>query len=187
MVFFLIEYTKRFQKVLWKKGQQKWQIIGIKKWKILNGIVYIMWQLDHKEAWAPENWCFWIVLLEKTLGSPLGSKEIKLTNPKGNQPWLFIGRADAEAEAPILWPPDTKSQPIRKDPDFGKDWRQEKGMTEDDLVGWHHRHCQWTWVWVNSGSWWRIGRPGVLQFMGSQRVGRDQVTELNCTDFTRKE
>ena len=94
---------------------------------------------DHKEGWAPKNWCFWIVLLEKTLQSPLDSKEIKPVNPKGNQPWIFIGRTDAEAEAPILWPSDVKSWLIRKAPDTGKDWRQEeKGMTEDEMVVWNH-------------------------------------------------
>ena len=88
---------------------------------------------------APTNWCFQTVLVEKTLESSLDSKEIKPVNPKGNQPWIFIGRTDAEAEAPIFWPPDAKSQLIGKDPDAGKDWRQEeKGTTEDEMVGWHH-------------------------------------------------
>ena len=100
-----------------------------------------MWELDHKEGWAPKNWCFWTVVLEKTLQSPLDCKEIKPLNPKGNQSWIFIGRTDAEAEAPMLWPPDAKSQIIRKDPGAGQDWRQEeKGMIEDELVGWHHWH-----------------------------------------------
>ena len=98
-----------------------------------------MWQLDHKEGWALKNGCLKIVMLEKTLESPLNSKEIIPVNPKGNQLWLFIGRADAEAEAPVLWPPDTKSWLIGKYPDMGKDWRQEeKGATEDEMVGWHH-------------------------------------------------
>ena len=97
-----------------------------------------MWELDHKEGWEPKNWCFLIVVLEKTLESPLDSKEIKQVNPKENQPWIFIGRTDPEAEAPILWPPDMKSQLIWKDPDARKDWRQEKGMTEEEMVGWHH-------------------------------------------------
>ena len=98
-----------------------------------------MWELDHKEGWAPKHWCFWTVVLEKTLESSLGCREIKPVNPKGNQPWLFIGRIDAEAEAPILWPPEAKSQLIGKDPDAGKDWGQEeKGVTEDEMVGWHH-------------------------------------------------
>ena len=88
-----------------------------------------MWELDHKEGWAPKNWCFWIVVLEKTLESPLDCKDIKPVNPKGNQPWIFIERIDVEAEAPIVWPPDAKSWLIWKDPDAGKDWRQrEKGQ-----------------------------------------------------------
>ena len=98
-----------------------------------------MWKLDHKEGGAPKNWCFLIVVLEKTLESPLDCKEIILANPKGDQPWIFTGRTVAEAEAPILWPPDAKSWLIRKDPDAGKDWRQEeKVMTEDEIIGWHH-------------------------------------------------
>ena len=98
-----------------------------------------MWELDHKEDWVLKNWCFRIVVLEKTFESPLDCKEIKPVNPKRNQPWILIGRIDTEAEAPILWPPDGKSQLIGKDPDVGKDWRQEeKGVTEDEIVGWHH-------------------------------------------------
>ena len=98
------------------------------------------WELDHKESWAPKNWCFWTVVLEKTLESPLDCKEIQPVNPKGNQFWMFIGRTDTEAETPILWPPDAKNWLIGKDPDAGKDWRQEeKGMTEDEMVGWHHQ------------------------------------------------
>ena len=99
-----------------------------------------MWELGHKETWALKNWCFWTVVLKKTLESPLDWKEIKLINPKGNQSWIFIGRTNAETEASILWSPDTKSWLIRKDLDAGQDWRQEeKGMTEDKMVGWHHR------------------------------------------------
>ena len=98
------------------------------------------WQLDHKEGWAPRNWCFWTVVLEKTLESPLDSKEIQPVHPKGNQSWVFTGRTDAEAEAPNLWPPNVKSWLTRKDPDAGKDWRQEeKEMTEDEMGGWHHQ------------------------------------------------
>ena len=94
-----------------------------------------MWDLDHKEGWAPKNCCFQILVLEKTTESPLDCKKVKSINPKGNQPWIFIGRIDAEAEAPILWPPDGKSQLIRKDPDAGKDWRQkEKGTAGDEMV-----------------------------------------------------
>ena len=99
-----------------------------------------MWELDYKKSWAPKNWHFWTVVLKKTLQSPLDSKEIKSVNPKGSQLWIFIGRIDAEAEAPIVWPPDVKNWLIWKDPDTEKDWRQEeKGMTEDEMVGWCHR------------------------------------------------
>ena len=95
-----------------------------------------MWELDHKEGWVPKNWCFWIVVLEKTLKSLLDCREIKPVNPKGNKSWIFIERTDAEAEASIVWSPDAKSGLIRKDPDAGKDWREEeKGMTEDKMVG----------------------------------------------------
>ena len=101
-----------------------------------------MWELDHKESWARKNWCFWIVVLEKTLDSPLDYKEIQTVHPKWNQSWIFIGWTDAEAETetPILWPPDAKNWLTGKDPDAGKAWRQEeKGMTEDEMAGWHHR------------------------------------------------
>jgi len=99
-----------------------------------------MWELDCEEGWAPKNWCFWTVVLEKTLESPLDSKEIKPVHPKGNQSWIFIGRTHAEAETPILCSPDVKNWLIWKDPDAGKDWRwEEKGMTEYEMVGWHYR------------------------------------------------
>ena len=95
-----------------------------------------MWELDYKESWVPKNWCFWTVVLEKTLESPLDCKEIQPVHPKGDQSWVFIGRTDVEAETPILWPPLVKSWLIWKDPDAGRDWRQEeKGMTEDKIVG----------------------------------------------------
>ena len=98
-----------------------------------------MWELDFKEIWALKNWCFWTVVLEKTLESPLGCKEIQSIHPKGNQSWIVIGRTDAEAETPIVWPHSVKNWHIWKDPDAGKDWRrEEKGMTEDEMVGWHH-------------------------------------------------
>ena len=99
-----------------------------------------MWELDYKESWVPKNWCFWIVVLEKTLESSLDYKEIKPVTLEGNQSWIFIRRTDGEAETPILWPPDAKSRLVLKDPDARKDWRQEeKGMTEDEMVGLHHR------------------------------------------------
>ena len=99
-----------------------------------------MWELDYKESWVLKNWCFWAVVLEKTLESPLDCKEIQLVHPEGDQSWVFIGRTDVEAETPVLWPPNAKSWLIWKDPDAGKDWGQEeKGTTEDEMVGWHHR------------------------------------------------
>ena len=104
-----------------------------------------MWKLDHKESWVLKNWCFWTVVLEKTLESPLDSKEFKPVSPKGKQPWIFMEKTDSEAESLIIWPPDAKSWIIGKDPDAGKDWGQEeKGVTEHELVGWHHQlngHC----------------------------------------------
>ena len=99
-----------------------------------------MWELGYKESWAPKNWCFWTVVLEKTLESPLDCKEIQPVNPKGNKSWIFIGRTNDKAEAPVLCPPDAKSWLTGKDPEAGKDWGQEeKGMTEDEIVGWHHQ------------------------------------------------
>ena len=99
-----------------------------------------MWELDYKESWALKNWCFWTIVLEKTLESPLDFKEMQPVHPKGNQSWMFIGRTDAEAEAPILWPSDMKDWLLGKDSDAAKDWRlEEKGTTKDEMVGWHHR------------------------------------------------
>ena len=142
-----------------------------------------MWELDYKESWIPKNWCFWTVVLEKTLESPLDCEEIQPVHPKRGQSWVFIGRTDVEAETPILWPPDVKSWLIWKDPDTGE--RLKVGEKGDDRGwdGWMASPTQWTWVWVNSGSWWWTGRPGVLWFMGSQRVGHDWVTELNWTEL----
>ena len=97
-----------------------------------------MWELDHKETWVPMNWCFWTVVLEKVLESHLDCKEIQPVHPKRNQSWIFIGRTDAEAVTPILWPPNVENWLIGKDPDVGKDWRQERRMTEDEMVEWHH-------------------------------------------------
>ena len=99
-----------------------------------------MWELDYKESWVPKNWCFWTMVLEKTLESPLNCKEIQPVHPKWDQSWMFIGRTDAEAETPILWPPDAKNWLTGKDPDVGKDWSQrEKGTTEVEMAGWHHQ------------------------------------------------
>ena len=138
-----------------------------------------MWELDHKESWAEKNWCFQIVVPEKTLESPLDSKETRPVNPKGNQPKIFIGRTDAEAL--ILWPPDANSRFTGNDPDVGKGWTQEKGMTEDEMVG-----EQWTWVWASCRTWWRTGKLGVLQSMEVTK-GRTQLTDwtttTNCQQF----
>ena len=108
-----------------------------------------MWELDCEESWAPKNWCFWTVVLEKTLESPLDCKEVQPVHPKGDQSWVFIGRTDAKAETPVLWPPHAKSWLIGKDSDAGRHWGQEeKGMTEDEMAGWHHwldgRESEWT-------------------------------------------
>ena len=133
-----------------------------------------------RESWAPKNWCFWTVVLEKTLESPLDCDEIQPAHPKGGQFWVFIGRTDVEAEAPVLWPPDGKSWLIWKDSETGNDWGQEKkGTSEDGWDGWMASPTQWTWVWVDSKSWWWTGKPGVLRFMGLQRVGHSWAAELN--------
>ena len=138
-----------------------------------------MWKLDHKERWAPRNWCFWTVVLEKTLESPLDCKEMQPVHPKGNQSWIFIGRIDAEAETPILWPPDAKKSPWC--------WERLKAGGEGDdrgWDGWMASPARWTWIWASSGSWWWTGRPGVLQSMGLQRVGHDWANELNWYSHT---
>ena len=137
-----------------------------------------LWELDHKESWALKNWCFWTVVLEKTLESPLDCKEVQPVNPKGNQSWIFIGRTDAGAEAPVLWPPHVKCWLTGKDPDAGKDWRQEEKRTTERWDGWMASLSWWTWVWASSRSWWWTGDPGMLQSVGSQRVRYDWVTEL---------
>ena len=133
-----------------------------------------------------KHWCFWTVVLEKTLESALDCKEIQPVLPKGDQSWVFIGRTDVEAETLILWPPDVKSWLIGKDPDAGKDWGQEgKGTTEDEMVGWYHQLNAHGFGWlpvVGDGT----GRPGVLRFMGSQRVGHDWVSELETGWRKRK-
>ena len=128
-----------------------------------------MLELDYKESWALKNWCFWTVLLEKILESPLDCKEIQPVHPQGNQPWIFIGRTDAEAETPILWPPDMKNWLIGKDPDAGKNWRWEKkGTTEDEMFGWHH---------------WRNGH----EFQSAPGVGDGQGSPACCSLWSRKE
>ena len=137
-----------------------------------------MWDLDYKQSLAPNNWCFWTMVLEKTLENPLDCKEILPVHPKGNLSLIFIGRTDVEAETPILWPLGAKSWLIWKDPDAGKDWGQDKkGMTEDEMVGWHHRLNGHEFQWSRN-LWW-IGRPDVLQSMESARVRHNWATELN--------
>ena len=121
------------------------------------------WKLHHKEGWEPKNWCFWIVVLEKTLESPLDCKEMKAVNPKRNQPWIFIGRTDAEAL--ILWLPDAKSQLTGKDPDAGKRLKAKGEGSGRERDGWIASPAQWTRIWVNSGSQWRTRKPGVLLSM----------------------
>ena len=130
-------------------------------------VMYECERLDYKENWVLKNLCFWTVVLVKILESPLDCKEIQPVNPKGNQSWIFIGRTDPEAETPILWPPNVKSWLIGKDPDG---WEKLQAGGEGDYRGWDDwvaSPTQWTWVWVNSGSWWWTKRPGVLQSRGS--------------------
>ena len=139
-----------------------------------------MWELDGDENWAPKNWCFWTVVLEKTLESPSDSKEIQPVHPEGDQSWVFIGRTDAEAVTLILWPPHARSWLIGKSP-----WCWEglgAGGEGDDRGwdGWMSSPTQWTWVWVNSRSWWWTGRPGMLRFMGLKES--DTTEQLNWTE-----
>ena len=140
-----------------------------------------MWELDCEESWAPKNWCFWTVVLEKTLESPLDCKEIQLVRPKGDQSWVFIGRTDAEAETPILWPPHTKSWLIGKDPDTGRDWGQEeKGMTEDEMTGWHHRLDAHEFGWtLGVGD----GQGGLVCCDSWGRKESDTTKRLNWTEL----
>ena len=141
-----------------------------------------MWELNYKESWELKNLCFWTVVLETTLESRLDCKEIKPINFKVNHSWIFIARTDAEAETPILWPPDVKNWLIGRDPDAEK----VEGRREGDDRGWDGwvaSPTHWIWVWAYSGSWRWTGRAGVLQSMGSQRVGCDWVTELNWTEL----
>ena len=137
-----------------------------------------MWELDYKESWAQKNWCFWIVVLEKTPESPLDCKEIQPVHPKGDQSWVFIGRTDAEAETPILWPPVVKNWLTGKDPDAGKDWSREEKGVDRGWDGWIASLTRWTWFSVSCGSWWWTGNPGVLQSIALQRVKHDWATEL---------
>ena len=138
-----------------------------------------MWELDYKEGWEQKNWCFWTVVLEKTLESPLDCKEILPVHPKGDQSWVFIGRTDVEAETPILWPHDAESWLIWKDPDAGKDWGQEeKGTTEDEMVGWHHQHNGYEFGWtLGVGD----GQGGLVCCSSWGRKELDTTEQLNWT------
>ena len=143
-----------------------------------------MWELDCKESWVLKNWCFGTVMLEKTLESLLDCQEIQPVHPKGNQSWIVTGGNDAEAETPILWPPDAKNWLIWKIRPWC--WERLKAAGEGDdrgRDGWMVSLTQWTWVWVNSRSCWWTGKPGMLQTMGSQRVRHDWATELNWTEL----
>ena len=138
-----------------------------------------MWDLDYKESWGLKNWCFWTVVLEKTLESPLDCKEIQPVHPKGNLSWMFTGRTDAEAETPNTLTTWCEELTQWKRPWC---WERPKGGGEGDDRGWDDQMASltwWTWVWANSRSWWWTGNPGVLHSMGSQRVRHDWVTELN--------
>ena len=143
-----------------------------------------MWELDHKENWALKNWCFSTVVLEKILKSPLDSKEIITVNPKGNQSWIFIGKTDTEAEAPILLDTWCKGLTYWKRPWC---WVRLKGGREGDDRGWNGWMASLTqliWIWAGSRSWWWAGKTGVLQSMGSQRVGHYWMTELETVPWT---
>ena len=161
---------------MWNASSRWYPYTTSKGYGFSSGHVWML-ELDCEESWVPKNWCFWTVVLEKTLESPLDCKEIQPVHSEGDQPWMFFGRNDAKAETPVLWLPHLKSWLIGKGSDAGRDWGQkEKGTTEDEMAGWHH------WldghVSVNCRSWWWTGKPGVLQFLGSQRVGDYLETEL---------
>ena len=132
-----------------------------------------MWELDCEESWALENWCFWTVVLEKTLESSLDCKEIQPVHPEGDQSWVFIGRTDAKAETLILWPPDAKNWFDLKRPWCWKRLKAVGGGDNRGWDGWVASLSRWTWVWVSSRHWWWTEKPGVVQSMGSQRVGYD--------------
>ena len=185
----------RYQKMLapWKKSyDQPRQHVKKQRYYLANkgpsspsysfSTSYVwMWEMNHIEGWEPsQTWCFWTVVLEKTLESPLDSKEIQPVHSKGNQSWIFIERTDAEAETPVLWPPDAKNWFIGKDPDAGKDLKAGGGEGDDrGWDGWMASPAKWACVWIDSRSWSRAGRPGMLQSKESKRVGHDWVTELN--------
>ena len=167
----------------WKKSYDKISVLKSRNITLLIKVclvkAMVFPELDYKESWALKNWCFWTVVLEKT-ESPFDCKEIKPVNPKGNQSWIFFGRTNAEAEAPILWLPNGKNQLIAKDSDTGKDWGQEeKGITEDKMVGWHHRLNEHGFGWtlelvMDRGSW-----RAVVHGVAKSRTRLSKWTELN--------
>ena len=180
----LLAIPGRPRQGFWEGGPclwTSWALMSIgpwyKPWASFAGLLKVLdSSISFFKQWPKlrlKNWCFQIVEL-KIPESPLDSKEIKPVSLTGNQPWIFIGRTDDEAEAPILWPPDAKSRLIVKDHGAEKDWSQEeKGTTENEMVGWHH----WAWVWANSGRWQRTGKPSMLQSVGLQRVEHNLMTE----------
>ena len=138
-----------------------------------------MWELDCEESWAPKTWCFWTVVLEKTLESPLDCKEIQPVHSEGDQPWMFFGRNDAKAESLVLWPPHAENWLIGKDSDAGRDWGQEKGTTEDEMAGWHHRldGCEFEWtlgVVIDREAW-----RAAIHRVAKSRTRLSDWTELN--------
>ena len=140
-----------------------------------------MWDLDYKISWVPKNWCFWTVVLEKTLEGPLDCKEIQRVHPQGDQSWVFIGRTDVEAETPILWPHDAKSWLIWNNPDAGKDWGQEeKGMTEGEMAGWHHQLNRHEFGWTPG---FGDGRESLVHYSSWDYEESDKTERLNWTEL----
>ena len=173
----------KLQQLLCLKIIIKWGLIFPSSQSYDFSSSHFQWELNYKESWAPKNWCFLIVVFKKTLESPLDCK-IKSVNPRGDQSWIFIGRTDVEAETPILWPPDVKSWLIWKNPDAGKDWRQEeKGTTEDEMVGWHH--------WLDGHEFEEAlgvddGQGGLVCCSPWGRKELDTTEQLNWTEFLVK-
>ena len=166
--------------ILFKKCER----LLVIKMKIRNYKNIIRWLKIY--IWVPKNWRFWTVVLENTWES-LGLQRDQPVHSKGDQPWVFLGRSDAKAESPVVWPPHAKSWLIGKDCDAGRDWGQEEKGIDKGWDGWMASRTQWVWVWVNSRSWWCTGRPGMLRFMGLQSWTRlSDWTELNWTDAYKK-
>ena len=158
--------------------------VRLVKAMVFPAVMYGCDSWDYKESWALKNWCFWTVVLEKTLDSPLDCKEIQPVHPKGDQSWVFIGRTDVKTETPIFWPPDEKGWLIWKDQCWERLGAGEEGGGRG-WDGWMASPTQRTWVWVDSGSWWWTGRLDMLRFMGLQRVGHDWATEQNWSELKK--